>query len=226
MPLKQTGPSAEWTEIDRHDGGVGWLAYPEEDMQRASHALVEDGDVWLVDPVDVPELDDLLADLGEVEGIVVLLDRHLRDVDDIAARHDVSVHLPLPLHGIADEFEAPVERFRHDLGETSYTAHEVVDRSRWREAALYSEERGVLLVSEALGTAPYFTVHGERVGVHPMMRIRPPKALGRLTVDHLLFGHGEGVHTDAQAALTDALDGARKRMPALYWQSLKGILRG
>lgn len=226
MPVKQTGAAADWEEIDRFDGGAGWIAFPDEAMQRASHALVEDGDIWVVDPVDAPGIDDLLADLGTVAGVVVLLERHTRDAGAVARRHDVSVHVPHPLHGAADDVDAPVELFRHDLGDTSYAAHEVIDRVRWREAALYSDERGVLVVPEALGTAPFFTVSEERVGVHPMVRFRPPQGLGRLAPEHLLFGHGAGIHEGAATALGDALDGARRRLPALYWQNLTAMLRG
>jgi hypothetical protein len=226
MPLKQTGASSDWEEVDRFDGGVGWLAYPNEDMQRASHAIVEDGDVWVLDPVDVPGLDDLLADLGDVAGVLVLLDRHKRDAAAIANRHDVSVHLPRPLHGVADDLDAPVERFRHDLGDTSYAAHTVVDRFFWHEAALYSEEQGVLFVPEAVGTAPYFRVADERLGVHPALRAMPPKGLGRLSPDHLLVGHGAGIHDDATGALTGALERSRRTLPSLYWQTLTGMLGG
>ena len=222
--MKAAGDAADWDEIDRFDGGVGWIAYPDEAMRRASHALVEDGDVWVLDPVDAPGVDDLFADLGTVAGVVVLLDRHKRDAAAIAERHDVSVHVPHPLHGAAEEIDAPVEQFRHDLADTSYAAHEVIDRVGWREAALYSEEQGVLFVPEAVGNAPYFTVGDEPIGVHPMVRFRPPRGLGRLSSDHLLFGHGEGVHEDAMAALQAALDGARARLPALSWQNLKAML--
>lgn len=231
MPLKHTDHAGEWEEVDRYDagpdaGGVGWIAHPGETMQRASHALVEDGEVWVIDPVDVPDLDELLAAEGEVAGVVILLDRHRRDAAAIAERHDVSVHLPFPLDGIADEIDAPVETFRHDLGDTSYAAHPVVDRYVWHEAVLYSDETGVLVVPESLGTAPYFRVGEERVGVHPMLRAMPPKKLARLSPDHLLCGHGAGLHVDAASAVEYALDGARRRLPALYWQNLKGMIGG
>jgi len=43
MPMKADG-STTLAEIDRFDGGVGWIAYPDETMQRASHALQTDED--------------------------------------------------------------------------------------------------------------------------------------------------------------------------------------
>ncbi|PSP89123.1 hypothetical protein BRC90_05655 [Halobacteriales archaeon QS_4_69_34] len=43
MPAKVTSRASEYRVIDRFPGGVGWIAHPEETMQRASHALVADG---------------------------------------------------------------------------------------------------------------------------------------------------------------------------------------
>lgn len=55
-------------------------------MQRASHALAVEGRVWLVDPVDAPELEARIRLLGEPAGVVQLLDRHGRDCAAWAAR--------------------------------------------------------------------------------------------------------------------------------------------
>jgi len=225
MPLKASGPSGEWETIDRFDGGVGWIAHPAEDMLRASHALVDDGDVWVIDPVEAQGIDDILAEYGTVAGVVVLLDRHTRDAAAFARRHDVPVHLPEPLHGVAEDLEAPVQRFRHHLADTSYAAHTVVDRFGWHEAALYSDETGVLVVPEALGTADFFLVGDERVGVHPALRAFPPRMLTRLSPDHLLVGHGEGLHEDVPGAISDAVNGSRRRMPSLYWKMATSFLR-
>jgi hypothetical protein len=53
--------------IDRWSGGIGWLAHSDEAGMRTSHAFVgDDGGVWVVDPLDAPEIDDELATLGEV----------------------------------------------------------------------------------------------------------------------------------------------------------------
>jgi len=73
MELKADG-DADLHEIDRFDRGVGWIAYPGEAMERASHAIAvpneesETDDVWVFDPVDAPGVDDLLADLGRSVG--------------------------------------------------------------------------------------------------------------------------------------------------------------
>lgn len=223
MGFKGDGPATDWRTIDDFDGGFGWIAYPEERLQRASHALVVDDEVWVIDPVDADGIDEAIAERGTVAGVVVLFDQHTRDAVALARRHDVPVHVPHPLEGLAADIDAPVARFRHDLADTHYAAHPVVDRYVWHEAALYSDETGVLVVPEALGTAPRFRVGDERLGVHPALRFRPPTSLARLAPDRVLLGHGEGVHDDPVGAIEDAVTGARRRLPKLYWQNLKAL---
>jgi hypothetical protein len=224
--MKGSGDPDEWTEIDRFDEGVGWIAYPDETMLRASHALAVDGDVWVIDPVDVPGLDDLLTEYGEVAGVVLLLDRHKRDCAAVANRHDVSVWVPAFMDGVVDELDAPTERFRYDLADTGITAHTVIDNRVWQEAMLYREDTGTIVVPEAVGTPEYFRTKTERLGVHPMLRITPPKNLSRLEPDRIRVGHGEGIHEDAAAALDDALQGSRRRSPWLYLGTAKDALFG
>ncbi|MHB9286652.1 hypothetical protein ACKVMT_06385 [Halobacteriales archaeon Cl-PHB] len=226
MPMKQTGPATDWEEIDRFDGGVGWIAHPDEEMQRASHALAVDGDVWLVDPVDFEGIDDLLAEYGDVAGVVVLLDRHRRDAAQIATRHDVSVWLPDVLGFDADDVDAPVQFFHRDLADTGYAVHEVFDNPVWHEVALYGEETGVLVVPEAVGTAAYFRADEEQLGVHPFVRIRPPRKLGRLNPSRILVGHGAGIHENAPTVLRTALRNARSGIPQLWWGIAKSFLPG
>lgn len=43
--------------VDRFDGGVGWIAQPDETMRRAAHAVESDEGLWIIDPVDVAGLD-------------------------------------------------------------------------------------------------------------------------------------------------------------------------
>ena len=232
MTLKGSGPATDWEEIDRFesnnggatDGGVGWIPYPEEAMQRASHALAVDGDVWVIDPVDAAGVDTLFAELGDVAGVVVQLDRHKRDAGTIARRHDVAVHVPAPLSDIAGDIDAPVERFQGELADTGYRTQTVVDNFAWTEVALYDESRGVLVVPEAVGTTEYFLASGERLGVHPVLRLTPPRKLARVEPDRILVGHGAGVHGDATRALRDAVSGARGRTPGLYLKNLKTFL--
>jgi hypothetical protein len=231
MGLKGSGPATDPQIIDRfetEDGhaGFGWLPYPEEAMQRASHALAVDGEVWVVDPIDAEGIDDRLADLGEVAGIVVLLDRHKRDAGVLARRHDVPVYVPGAMDGVAEAIEAPIERFYRSLGDTGYTVHTVVDNFAWTEVALYDEDSGTLVVPEAVGTTDYFLAGTEQLGVHPALRLKPPTSLGRFDPDRILVGHGAGIHEDAPAILEDALSGARGRTPELYLKNLKTFLPG
>ncbi|MFB6301593.1 MAG: hypothetical protein ABEH78_01845 [Haloferacaceae archaeon] len=223
--MSMKGDSPDLRGIDRWGEGLGWLAHPEEGMRRASHALAADGGVWVVDPVDAPGVDDLLADLGEVVGVVICLDRHERDAVTIARRHDVPVFVPDRMSGVAEGLDATTERFGNRLGDSDYRALTVRDSSLppWQEVALTDGE--TLYVPEAVGTAPFFRAGGERVGVHPMLRPFPPRrALGELEPDRLLVGHGEGVLADATAALRDALAGARRRAPAAYAGALREML--
>ncbi|MFD1515543.1 hypothetical protein [Halomarina rubra] len=223
MPMKGSGGTS-LAEIDRHDGGVGWLAHPDEEMQRASHALATDEGVYLVDPVDADGLDDLLAELGEVAGCLVLLDRHNRDADAIARRHDATVYRPAWMDGIDSNYLAPVEDLGTRLGDTGYEVYQLYDTPVWREAYLYHPEDRTLVVSEALGTAAYFRAGDERVGVHPMLRMTPPRELADYDAERLLVGHGRGVTTDAGSAVRDAIDGSRRRAPTAYLQALRGML--
>ncbi len=228
MPMKGSGLATEWQEIDRfgdeESGGVGWIAYPDERMQRASHAIAVDGDVYVIDPVDAEGIDDLFAEFGEVAGVVILLDRHKRDAAAIATRHDVPVYVPHFMASINNEIAAPVKPFHRELADTGYTAHSILDNVAWSEAALYNEEAGVLVVPEAVGTGDYFLTDRERLGVHPALRLLPPKELGQLAPERVLVGHGEGIHNNASAALRDAISGSRSRTPSLYFNIFKRSL--
>ena len=221
--MKSSGPG-EFREIDRWDGGVGWLAHPEEGMQRASHALATDDGVYVVDPVDAEGLDDLLAEFGEVAGVVLLLDRHKRDCAAIARRHGVPVYVPSFMRGVAGELSAETSLF--DGGVGGYELRTVVDNPLWNEGALFDEATGTLVVSESLGTVDYMTAPGERLGVHPMRRLTPPRSLRSLPVERVLVGHGAGVHERASEALVDAIDGAVRGAPSLYLKTLRSALSG
>ncbi|WP_458204742.1 hypothetical protein [Haladaptatus sp. NG-SE-30] len=213
MPLKETSQPTEFREIDRWDGGVGWIAHPDEAMQRASHAIAVDDGVWLIDPVDAPGLDELFAGLGDVKGVVVLLDRHMRDAEVFARRYDVPLYLPTWIGRSAEG--VAVRRFETTLADTGIRVLKLFDNPAWQEAALYDETGGTLVVPESVGTADYFRTRRERLGVHPMIRLLPPTELRGLTPRRILVGHGAGVFDDAPGALADALDGSRRRYPSL-----------
>ncbi|ELY96723.1 hypothetical protein C482_15151 [Natrialba chahannaoensis JCM 10990] len=226
MAFRVDERASEFQVVDRFDGGVGWIAHPDEHMQRASHALVVDGDqtrstsgkdVWVFDPVDAEGLDQLLAEYGAVAGVVVLLDRHTRDAAAIANRHDVPVYLPAAYEGVSEEIDAPVARFSSELSDTGFEAHTVVDNRFWQEVAIYDPERGTLLVPEAVGTVSYFLAGDERLGVHPMLRPVPPTdTLSGFAPERVLVGHGAGVTESAAVALEEALLNARRGAPRVY----------
>jgi hypothetical protein len=225
MPIKASDRGSV-NEIDRWEGGAGWIAHPEEGMQRASHAIAGEDGVWVLDPVDAPGLDAFLEDLGEVTGVAVTLDRHKRDAAAVARRHGVAVHIPSWMSGVEPKLDAPVDRLGDRLGATGFEVRRVIDNPFWQEAALYDPDRRVLWTPEVFGTVDYYCAPDERVGVHPMLRAFPPRALGRLEVDRLLCGHGEGVPENAGAAISAALDGARRNAPGLYLKIVRSAVRG
>ena len=95
MPIYDRRSPSEYDIVDRWDGGIGWLAHPDETGRRTSHAVVgADGGVWVIDPLDAPGIDEELSALGDVRGVLVCSNYHVRDADRFAARHDVPVYCP------------------------------------------------------------------------------------------------------------------------------------
>jgi hypothetical protein len=233
MPMKGRGQSS-LAEIDRFEGGAGWLAYPDETMQRASHALATDEGVWLIDPVDAPALDDLIADVADdagteaVAGVAVCLDRHKRDAAAIARRHDAEVYVPRWMNGVAEELDAPVARFSGELGDSGFESFVIRDSSLppWQEAGLYNPDTGTLVVPESVGAASYFLAGDETLGVHPMLRLTPPKTLARYDPERVLVGHGAGVLSDGAAALDAALATSKRNAVSLYGKTAKQFITG
>ncbi|MEM4781363.1 MAG: hypothetical protein QXG03_07380 [Halalkalicoccus sp.] len=223
MPMKQGGEARDARRVAGFDGGFSWIAFSEEEMRRASHALVEDGDVWLADPVDAPDLDDWIDEHGELAGVLVLLDRHSRDAAAIANRHGVSVHLPEALSGARSKVDGPVETFEK-CPVPGYRSFTILETPVWTEVGLYGDEAGTLVVPESVGTAAYFLAPGERLGVHPARRLVPPKPLRGFLPERILVGHGEPIVEDASNALREALSGSRANTPALYAKSLRTFL--
>ena len=188
---------------DELEGGFGWTE--PGFLARTSHALEVEGAVLVFDPVDMPGLDERIRALGEPEAVVQLLDRHERDSAAVAARLGVR-HLRMKLGGSAA---------RGRLVQIAWNRF-------WREVAFWEPERRVLVVADALGTVGYFAAPGEPIGVHPFLRLRPPRALGELEPEHILCGHGAGVHGPAAApALREALATSRRRLPRALVSSLR-----
>jgi hypothetical protein len=180
---------------DLGPGGFGWIV--DEAMTRTSHALAADGKVWLVDALDWPEAIDRALALGEPAGVVQLLDRHDRDSAELASWLGVP-HIVTP----------------DEIRESPFTCIPVIWRKRWRESALWWPDARTLVTADALGTNRFYTGDKASVGVHLFLRLRPPKALGSFEPEHLLVGHGEGVHgAGTAAAVRDALRTSRRRLP-------------
>lgn len=225
MTLKGSGLATEWQEINRFEDGVSWIAYPEEMMQRTSHAVVgDDGGVWVIDPIDVEGLDDLLAEFGDVAGVVILLDRHKRDCAEVANRHDVPVWVPSFMDGVATELDASIQRFDNALGNSGFVLYELVNKSFWQEGVLYNEETGVLIVPEAVGSTENFRTSERQLGVHPMLRVLPPRELTQFQPSRILVGHGPGVSENVSEVIEDAISGARVRTPRLFIKNLKNLI--
>ncbi|MFB6186118.1 MAG: hypothetical protein ABEI86_04525 [Halobacteriaceae archaeon] len=211
--------------IDEWDRGWGWIADPSETIRRASHALSINGEVWLLDPVDFDGLDELLANSGRVAGIVIQLDRHKRDADRIAQRHDVPIYIHEIMDSIATAFDAEVNQFAETLPGTGFEAIPLVNNRFWREIALFNDNTDTLIIPETVGTLEFFCVGSERLGVSPVLRFFPPKQqLMGLDPNRVLVGHGEGILTDASTALSQALQYSRRNAPRLYLKLVKNFI--
>ena len=125
-----------------------------------------------------------VAELENVAGVIQLL-----DCAAIATRFGVRHHV-LPRGAVGPVVFIPISR------------HEV---------ALWWPDERVLVCAEALGTAAFFRAGDERLGVHPLLRLRPPRL--DLEPDVILCGHGPGLYGDAAAALREALRTSRRRLP-------------
>lgn len=189
---------------DELEFAVGWCV--REPMTRTGHAIAAAGRVWLVDPVAADGVEEGVRELGEPAGVIQLLDRHARDCVALAGRLGVPHHVvPVgPLAGVPFEFLP------------------VVERRFWRESALWWADKRLLVCADALGTNAFSRAGDEPIGVHPLLRLRPPRWLADLEPEHVLCGHGAGRHGPATPAeVRAALEGARRRIPA----ALLSILR-
>ena len=194
------------TTIHHHELGVTWLEAG--GMQRTAHALRDGERVWLIDPFTDDAALAAAAELGRPVGVIQLLDRHNRDGAALARR-----------------FEVPLWRLPPTVPDSPFAVVSVVSVPGWREVALWWEQQQALVVAEAVGTAPLFAL-GRRLGVHPMLRITPPRdALSRHRPERLLVGHGPPIESDAASALTEALAASRGDLPRLVL-ALPSLFRG
>ncbi|WP_330631488.1 hypothetical protein [Halocatena halophila] len=226
MPAYNRSTATGFEEIDRWNEGFGWIAHPDEDGERASHALKADDGVWVIDPVDAPGIDALLNEFGDVAGVVVLSSHHTRDAGPVAARHDVAVHIPPWMDRIASRVNVPIRRDESVLGGAGFEITRVEPLSLYQGAIAYRETDGTLIVPDLLSSGSAYPVGNERIGVMLGLRPFPPReTFAGIEPERILFGHGEGVFEDATAALDDALSGARKRFPRALVKHLGTNLR-
>jgi hypothetical protein len=193
--------------VDEAEDGFGWVQ--DEAMGRTSHALAVDGRVWLIDPVDDADLADRVRALGPPVAVLQLLDRHNRGCGAWANR-----------------FGVPLVRAWEGAAETPFTSVPVATWRRWQEVALWEPVSRTLVCADAVGTLPTFCAGGERLGVHPLLRLVPPRRLGDVEPERILTGHGAGVHEDAAAALREALRTARRRLPRAWLGAARAMRRG
>lgn len=194
--------------IQRGVWGLSWTL-TDEPMRRTSHALAAGGRVWLVDPVDDDAAIAAAGELGTITGVVQLLDRHNRDAAALADRLGVE-HLRLP----------------DAIPDSPFVLRRMLWLPVWKEQAIWWDEHRLLVAAEAVGTIPYFAVHGGPVGVHPFLRARPPRLLTAYEPDALLCGHGDAVTTGAGAALHEALRRSRRDIPRAAVALVKAFAPG
>jgi hypothetical protein len=195
--LTRNEPGTELGFCDEIEGSFGWQV--DERLQRTSHALAGEDGVWIFDPIAWAPALERISTLGKPAGVVQLLDRHKRDCAEVATL------LGVPHFAVPDDELPGLERIV------------VVDFRFWRELAVWVPSRQALVCADALGTASYFRATDEPLGVHPLLRLKPPRVLGRYEPQHVLCGHGAGVHgPDTPAALREALATARRRLPRAW----------
>jgi hypothetical protein len=202
--LTRNEPGTEFSFCDEIEGGFGWQV--DERMQRTSHALAGHDGVWIFDPIAWAPALERIPELGVPAGVVQLLDRHKRDCAEVAKHFGVP-HYVVPAQGISA---------------SGLEVITVVASRFWKEVAVWVPRRHALVCADALGTAPYFRAGDEPLGVHPLLRLKPPRALGHYEPKHILCGHGAGVHgPDTAAALREALRTARRRLPRAWVGALR-----
>jgi hypothetical protein len=194
--LTRNDPGSEFRFCDEFDGGFGWQV--DERMERTSHAVVADDGVWIFDALAWEPALERVRELGPPAGVVQLLDRHARDSAEVAAQLGVP-HFAVPIH------ELPGSGLELVL---------VTNSRFWRELAAWIPSRRALVCADALGGAGYFRAGDEPLGVHPLLRLRPPRVLARYEPEHVLCGHGAGVHgPNTPEILREALKTSRRGLP-------------
>ncbi len=181
--------------IDESPFGFTWVV--DEPLQRASHAITDEGRVWIIDPVDLDDVIDRAGALGRPVAVLKLLDRHNRDCAAVAER------LGVPLVEVPDE-----------VPDSPFEAIAAVRIPGWKETALWWPAQRALIVAEVVGSNSLYTGGAGGVGMHVMLRALPPGGLRGMQPDHLLLGHGGPVHGERAASeLEHAYARARRDLP-------------
>jgi hypothetical protein len=182
-------------------------------LERAAHALVHEGRVWLVDPFTDDEALERAQALGEVQAVLQLFVAHERDGAAIARRLGV-----------------PFEPLPDVVRDSPFSVLDLDALRVWKERALWWPSAKGLIVAESIGGAPHYAVGKGPAGVHFLRRLLPPNKLRPFLPEHLLMGHGRPVHGgEAAAALLDALASSRRdiltfarKAPALMRNTRRG----
>lgn len=184
-------------ELIEHPLGFTWI--DGDPLQRAAHALVHDGRVWLVDPFEDEGALTRAGELGEVAAVLQLFVAHERDGKAIAERLD-----------------APFLSLPDDVPDAPFSVLKLDTVKFWKERALWWPEPKGLIVAEAIGTADHYAVGHGPAGVHMLRRGLPPNTLKPFVPEHLLVGHGAPLHgQEAAAGLLDALHRSRRDIPTM-----------
>ena len=186
---------------------VGWHRYSLE-----SYAIEQPSGCVLIDPSDYPPHCIGAIERHGVSHILITNHFHERASAMLRGRFGAEVWAPegdvgelesvTPDHVYGADTELPAGLQAIALGTITPGEH----------AFLWPENRGVLIVGDALGTTSYWTHNEGQVGAHP--RARPPHALLgllELPFTSLAVAHGEPILDVAKEALrrylNEALDG-------------------
>jgi glyoxylase-like metal-dependent hydrolase (beta-lactamase superfamily II) len=199
------------------EGGFGWLARPDELIQRSSTAFADGGRVWLIDPLRAGGLDAALQPLGTVAGVIITFPGHDRDVAWLANYYGVPVYYPRHLPRI--KLEARIEVVE---GRVPGSPLQLVPSSgrgllSWfHDTAVWWPERRAMAIGDTLVAVSSYLLPGERLAVHPIRRLSPPTELLVLQPERVYPGHGPSVTEGATEAVAYAVRTSRSKM----WASL------
>ena len=195
-----------WRPVDEKRGGFGWI----EDARsaRTSHALLVGGRVWLIDPFDVPGLEDRVRALGPPGGVLQLLDRH-NGATARSGRRGLASSIPrLGGARCGAVRGAPVR----------------CATGWWREVALWEPGARTLVCADALGTLLVLSrAAASRSALHPFVRLAPPRPLLRVEPERVLVGHGAGLDDAAPRRGAEAIATARRRLPRAWLAAVSAV---